>query len=290
MNFKEIMEIDRHPFPDNWEESFYERMTTQFNLDIYTLLSILLQQRFLEKFNKKYGADIHVFYCHSSYFLFGNMREMEDYEMSLEFMLDYEENCEELFIDMAVYGYFEIMHMIIDPSEWEFPEYKKKPFIKKKMRKCEPSWRPFIWKNLEYILESCCMEDTEVYILRNRQIYIYQTFCQKFEKSVDLHLKKEREALDAVIADLIHPLYYWLGHSDGYIDNVYYIYFDTGHNGYQFLDMKCLRLTWILSCFVFRMLIDDFKMKVRRIMNMEMEDICNERRRTCRTDALSENV
>lgn len=290
MNFKEIMEIDRHPFPDNWEEFFYRKMATQFGLDTYTLLSILLQQCFLEKFNKKYGADINVFYHNSSYFLPGNIAEMEKDEMSMEFILDYGKNCEELFIDMAFYAYFEIMHIIIDPSEWEFPEHKKKQYIKRKLRKCESSWRPFVWKNLEYILESCWMEDAEVYILRNRQIYIYQTFCQKFENLIDLHLKKEREALDAVIEDLMYPLYYWSGHSDGYIDDVYYIYFDIGSNGYQLVDMRCLRVTWILSCFVFRMLIEDFRMKVRRKMNMEMEDICNESRRTCCTDELSKNV
>ena len=71
MNFKEIMEIDRHPFPDDWEESFYKIMSTQFHLDTYTLLSILLMQRFLEKFNKKYGADINVFYHSSNHFLLG---------------------------------------------------------------------------------------------------------------------------------------------------------------------------------------------------------------------------
>lgn len=271
MNFEELIEIDRHPFSSDWEEIFYRSIALSFHLDTFSMLAILLQQRFLEKFNQNYNMNLNVLSNDSIKVLFGNLKEIETCEEVMELMMEYEESCMDLFIDMACYGDFEVMHIDMYYDEWEIPRYGRKKYIKRKLRKYKPSWKPLIWKNIELIEDARYMDNPEVYILRNREIYIYHTFCQKFEKFVDMYLKKEREALDSVIEDMAYPLFFQSGHSYGYISGFYYICFDTGYNGYECFDMKSLNLTWVLSCFVFHKLLEDFKIKVRQAMDIEME-------------------
>lgn len=271
MNFKEIMEIDRHPFSEQWEKSFYENLLCFINTDIFFVLSILLIQRFLEKFNQKYGTEMYIVDNDSKWFLLDYIKELSEYDDGIEFMAEYKENCWNLFADMAFQAHFEIMHIQIEYNEWDIPQYGRKTYLKRKLRQVEPSWRPFILKNLNLIQDARCMEDGEVYILRNREIYIYHTFCEKFGGFVDTYLRKEREALDTVVSDLEYPLFFQSEHSHGFLGEYYYICFDTGYNGYGFLDIACLNFTWILSCFVFRLLFEDFKNKVRETIRGDTE-------------------
>lgn len=271
MNFKEIMEIDRHPFSEQWEKSFYENLLCFINTDIFFVLSILLIQRFLEKFNQKYGTEMYIVDNDSKWFLLDYIKELSEYDDGIEFMAEYKENCWNLFADMAFQAHFEIMHIQIEYNEWDIPQYGRKTYLKRKLRQVEPSWRPFILKNLNLIQDARCMEDGEVYILRNREIYIYHTFCEKFGGFVDTYLGKEREALDTVVNDLAYPLFFQSEHSHGFLGEYYYICFDTGYNGYGFLDIACLNFTWTLSCFVFRLLFEDFKNKVRETIRGDTE-------------------
>lgn len=271
MNFKEIMEIDRHPFSDSWRNTFYMDIMVWQPYDAYSILTILLLQRYLEKCNEKYSMPVYDFDHDNDLYLLGNLKNIPEYEESIEFVMDYEGNCMNLFTDMAYQGYFEIMYINIDPYEWDIPKYRKKKYIKKKLRQCEPSWRPFIWKNLEQIENTCYLENAEVYILRNREISFYRTICQRYEETVDKYLRKEREALDAVIEDMAYPLCFESSHGHGYLGDYYYIYFDTGFNGYEYLDMRNLNYTWVLSCFVFRMLLKDFKEKARQVIDFETD-------------------
>jgi len=271
MNFKEIMEIDRHPFSEQWEKSFYENLLCFINTDIFFVLSILLIQRFLEKFNQKYGTEMYIVDNDSKWFLLDYIKELSEYDDGIEFMAEYKENCWNLFADMAFQAHFEIMHIQIEYNEWDIPQYGRKTYLKRKLRQVEPSWRPFILKNLNLIQDARCMEDGEVYILRNREIYIYHTFCEKFGGFVDTYLRKEREALDTVVNDLEYPLFFQSEHSHGFLGEYYYICFDTGYNGYGFLDIACLNFTWTLSCFVFRLLFEDFKNKVRETIRRDTE-------------------
>lgn len=263
MDFKKIMEIDRHPFSERWETSFYEHFLYFINVDISFVLAALLLQRFLEKCNQKYGMDMNIPDCSSQWFLLGYIKKLSEYEEGLDFMIEYKEYCCDLFADMAFQAHFEIMHIRVEYDEWDIPPYGRKSYLKRKLRQVEPSWRPFILKNLDLIQNARYLEEGEVFILRNREIYIYHTFCETFGGFVDTYLKKEREALDKVIDDLAYPLFFKSEHSHGYLGEYYYICFDTGYNGYGFLDMTNLNFTWILSCFVFRLLLEDFKNKVR---------------------------
>ena len=86
---------------------------------------------------------------------------------------------------------------------------------------------------------------------------------------MESYLKKEKEALDEVIGDLRYPLYYTENYEEGYLGQYYFIYFDIGSNGYEYLDFSTLNFHWILSCVVFYMLWEDFKEKVQRIFEME---------------------
>lgn len=263
MNFDEIMEIDRHPFSEQWGKNFYDHIIYFIHMNAFFMLAILLLQRFLEKFNQTYGTDMHIADYSNNWFLLSGIEKLSGYDEGLDLMNEYKENCYDLFADMAFQAHFDILHITIEYDEWDIPQYGRKAYLKRKLRQVEPSWKPFILKNLELIQEARHLEDPEVYILRNQEIYIYHAFCEKFGGLVDAYLKKEREALDTVIGDLAYPLYFQAGHSHGYLGEYYYTCFDTGYNGYGSLDISCLNFTWILSCFVFRLLIEDFKKKAR---------------------------
>ena len=113
------------------------------------------------------------------------------------------------------------------------------------------------------------MEVGDIFILRNKSICDYKEFCNRYQQLVESYLKKEKEALDEVIGDLRYPLYYTENYEEGYLGQYYFIYFDIGSNGYEYLDFSTLNFHWILSCVVFYMLCEDFKEKVQRIFEME---------------------
>ena len=121
--------------------------------------------------------------------------------------------------------------------------------------------------NCEIIFEG--MANMDIFILRNKSICDYKEFCNRYQQLVESYLKKEKKVLDDVIGDLNYPLHFTGNYEEGYLGQYYYIYFDIGSNGYEYLDFMTLNFHWLLSCFVFCKLWEDFKEKVQRIFEME---------------------
>lgn len=276
MQFEEIMKIDRHPFSEIWEENFYDEMLN-FRVNEFSLVSILLANQYFLKFNELYGAEIAL--CDESFIQIpGKISEFIDCMEVLDWMADYNYNCEEIFGEMACLAGFEIFSIPICEDDgygiesfvWGLQKRERKRYLKKFVQKFIPSWHPLIWRNLKNMEESyVCMEVGYIYILRNKSICAYKAFCDRYQQLVESYLKKEKEALDNVIVDLRYPLHYTGNYEEGYLGDYYYIYFDIGSNGYECLDFSSLNYHWVVSCFVFCKLMEDFKEKVQRIFEME---------------------
>lgn len=276
MQFEEIIKIDRHPFPEEWEETFYEQ-ALHFGVDEFFLISILLVNQYFQKFNELYGTKISL--CEEKFIQIpGNISEFIDCSEYGDWLAEYNYNCEIIFEDMANMAGFEIFNLPIRYDEeygiescvWELQKQKKKRYLKKFIHRFIPSWHPLIWRNLKNIEESFAwMEVGDIFILRNKSICDYKEFCNRYQQLVESYLKKERKVLDDVIGDLNYPLHFTGNYEEGYLGQYYYIYFDIGSNGYEYLDFMTLNFHWLLSCFVFCKLWEDFKEKVQRIFEME---------------------
>lgn len=276
MQFEEIMKIDRHPFSEEWEDNFYEQ-TLQFCVDEFFLISTLLVNQYFRKFNELYETEIIL--CDENFIQIpGEISEYIESSYVADWWEEYNCNCEAIFEDMAYIAGFEIFEMPIrddeeygiEPCVWKLQKQKKKKYLKEFVQRFIPSWHPFIWRDLKNIEESFgCMEVGSIFILRNKSICDYKEFCKRYQQLVESYLKKEKEALDDVIKDLKYPLHYTGSYEEGYLGHYYFIYFDIGSNGYECLDIATLNFHWILSCFVFCKLWEDFKEKVQKIFEME---------------------
>lgn len=116
------------------------------------------------------------------------------------------------------------------------------------------------------------MEDGNIYIMRQKDFAIFKKICNEHEFLVAQYLDAERKAIEKIISQLNYPLYFYNSHLSGYNECYFYICFDTGCNGYEELNFMALDWNWITSCIVAKLLIDDFKLKLEKIVKGKGEE------------------
>ncbi len=85
------------------------------------------------------------------------------------------------------------------------------------------------------------------------------------------YFAEEEQAIEDVLDDLMYPLTYTNVHDNGYLGDNYYIYFDTGCDGYNHLSFSMLSMQWVISCVVLGKLLRDFRDKVYQLMDIQLE-------------------
>lgn len=139
-------------------------------------------------------------------------------------------------------------------------------------REFPDSWLPLFWKNLSKIERSYgSMEDGEIIIMQNRSIGAYKKFRREHKEMVHNYFAEEEQAIEDVLDDLMYPLTYTNVHDNGYLGDNYYIYFDTGCDGYNHLSFSMLSMQWVISCVVLGKLLRDFRDKVYQLMDIQLE-------------------
>lgn len=276
MTFEEIMRIDREAFCETWVEDFSYKMLVNGE-DILVILSILLFYRYWEKFSQRYQADIG-FLRPDNLIISKKLENWMDEDKCLEIYAEYENLCMDLFSSASFLAGFEVLAISIDDmpisyETWNKEKKARKREIQELLRKsgCD-RWRALFWKKLSSIAESCnYLENGEIYLMQNRVIGVYKRFCREYAQAVKECLAKEAQAIEDVLGDLKYPLFYNNLHDEGYLGDNYYIYFDTGCNGYEYLTLSSLSMSWVISCVVLGKLLRDFREKVYRLMDIRLD-------------------
>jgi len=275
MKFEDIMEIEIAPFDEVWLADFYDCALHCYVNEFY-IFSLFLLQRFFEKFNAQYNTHISIL-DEKKIIITESIDKMEDYDS--EILMECCVYNQEIFREFAGWGGFEIfcissLDEILDCDiNLNHRKKQKKIFAQKLRERAQEmiSWKALVWKNFDEMLESAYfLEGGENFILRNKDLGYYHTICSKYEELIEIHLEKEKLAIDKVIKNMKYPLYMQNNHAEGYLGEYYYIYFDTGSNGEQYLGFDVFNFHWGIACFVFGKLIKDFKEKLM-ILKVEEE-------------------
>ncbi len=277
MTFQEIMGIDRDPFCTGWIEDFGDDMLT-FMEDAQAALCILLLCRYWEKFNKRYQTNL-VCTGPSNLILSKAGKEWICQENCLDIYAEYEYLCTDLFSDAAFIAGFDVFSLVISedifPREiWDKEKKAKKRAIQDFLHSSglPDFWCSLFWKNISRIeMSYSSMEDGEIFIMQNRAIGVYKKFCREHKEIVYNYFAEEEQAIEDVINDLMYPLYYTNVHDNGYLGDNYYIYFDTGCDGYNHLSFSMLSMQWVISCVVLGKLLRDLGDKIYQLMDIQLE-------------------
>lgn len=276
MTFEEIMRIDRKAFCETWVEDFSYKIMVNGE-DILVVLSILLFYRYWEKFRQIYQKDIN-FLRLDNLVISKKLENWMDEDKCTEIFADYEGLCTDLFSNASFLAGFEVLvistnDMPISYEIWNKEKKARKREIQKLLRKSGCNrWKALFWKELSSIVESCnYLENGEIYLMQNRVIGVYKRFCRKYEQAVKECLAKEEQAIEDVLGDLKYPLFYNNLHDEGYLGDNYYLYFDTGCNGYEYLTLSSLSMNWVISCVVLGKLLRDFREKVYLLMDIRLD-------------------
>lgn len=271
------MRIDRDSFLGGWIEALgYDMMA--YTEDIHTALCILLLWRYWEKFDERYHTSLA---CSSlsNLILSRTEKEWVFQEECLDLYVEYEYFCSDLFSNAAFIAGFDVFSIMISedifPVEiWMEEKKARKRALSELLhtRGFPDSWLPLFWKNLSKIERSYgSMEDGEIIIMQNRSIGAYKKFRREHEEMVHNYFAEEEQAIEDVLDDLMYPLTYTNVHDNGYLGDNYYIYFDTGCDGYNHLSFSMLSMQWVISCVVLGKLLRDFRDKVYQLMDIHLE-------------------
>ena len=276
MKFSEIQKINRMPFDEDWLSIFcYASMRGM--PDVSYLLAVHLLHWYFVKFNEIYGTNIVLL---DDSILNYTKLPIDDsyYDWMGDIFMEYDYNCREIFAGMAHVAGFEVLHVedISNVFEeiWDVPKKIKKKQLSKEFKENAPSWVRLLWKNFDNIKESAYyLESGDIYILRNEKMGYFLQCCEKYRDIIEEYLSEEAGLINQVINELMKPLYYENVREEGQIGKYQYLYFDVGSNGYEYLGFGALNLNWIINCYVFPLLMDDFTEKVQ-----QLSDICPELR------------
>lgn len=279
MKFEEITKIDTEPFEKLWLTEFIECLLN-WHVDLRMVINIILMNHFWMKFNDRYGTNINV--TDGNIFFTSSIQTMEEiYEVDgdyLDYILEYRDNNGETFWEMACFAGFEVLYLPLyqdedfDSDIWEENKKVQKLYLKNLIYQYERSWRPILWKNADMIKKtSMYLEEPVIFILRNKDIGLYRRLCHKYERQINDYLPAEKKLIDDMISNLKYPLYFYNENEEGFLDDYYYIYFDMGSNGHQYLDFFSLNPNWIVTCFAFGKAMADFKEKMHQLLEINPE-------------------
>lgn len=276
MTFKELLEVNRTPFDECLFERLYQNYMGfgRYSSDIFAMILFI---RYMEKFVEIYELDIYIPVLEYPYKNYNIREEGGEMENSLP---EYIYLCEEIFGEVACTNGFEVFQFPMDPCEWPaevngndeketFDNYIR--FLKNEW----PSLSSLIEENKENILDSSCyMECSEMFILKNEELGIFKEICKEYRDIIDRYLLEEEKAIESILEDFGFPLYLGNIAEKGYCDNFYYIYFDLGSDGYNYLDFSYINWNWIITCIVLHRLIEDFREKLKSLLcEQDLEEV-----------------
>lgn len=275
MNFQRIQSIDSQPFNlDEFYADYYGVMST---ISANRIFENILFYRYMEKFLEEYQIDLIKIYpldmdIADLVFNLAEEDKMAEYWCGLNY-----EN-ENFFISTATSCGFEMLMFPSDATLWEedltiSSVEENVAYIMKKVHQDMPEWGNIVEECKDVIEYSYSyMEDGSIYIMRQKDFAIFKKICKKHESLVAQYLEEERRTIEKIIAQLDYSLHFYNSHLSRFDESHFYICFDTGCNGYEELNFMALDWNWITSCIVAKLLIDDFKLKLEKIVKGKGEE------------------
>lgn len=275
MNFQRIQSIDSQPFNlDEFYADYYGVMST---ISANRIFENILFYRYMEKFLEEYQIDLIKIYpldmdIADLVFNLAEEDKMAEYWCGLNY-----EN-ENFFISTATSCGFEMLMFPSDATLWEedltiSSVEENVAYIMKKVHQDMLEWGNIVEECKDVIEYSYSyMEDGSIYIMRQKDFAIFKKICKKHESLVAQYLEEERRTIEKIIAQLDYPLHFYNSHLSRFDESHFYICFDTGCNGYEELNFMALDWNWITSCIVAKLLIDDFKLKLEKIVKGKGEE------------------
>ena len=275
MNFQRIQSIDSQPFDlDKFYANYYGMVST---LPSNMIFEYILFYRYLEKFLEEYQIDL-IKISPLDIDIADIVLNLAGEDEIVEYWYNFTYENENLLISTATSCGFEILIFPSDATQWEdnitFSGTEANiAYIIEKAQQDMPDWAN-IAEDCKDVIEYSYsyMEDGNIYIMRQKDFAIFKKICNEHEFLVAQYLDAERKAIEKIISQLNYPLYFYNSHLSGYNECYFYICFDTGCNGYEELNFMALDWNWITSCIVAKLLIDDFKLKLEKIVKGKGEE------------------
>lgn len=281
MNFEEIMKIDREPFDENVLEDITNPSTMGMFSDNYVMI-ILLISRYFRQWSKKNGQAIYL--LDEENFIVPDRFLNKDYEsdLAVEYLSEINYNnadcfwehisaCNWITCRLRIHEYLEYRNTEAEEF-FAWSEDKQIEFLLKDFQGIIPEnilkdSMGVIRKNASY------MEEGEIDFLWNNEIGKLLWIAQNNEKELKEIIPKEYEAFQEVLNELKWPLMYQNAHQYGVFEQTYFIVYDTGFNGSEYLDYGALNYNFIISAFVMSQLLCDIYKKLNgRFDVREQED------------------
>lgn len=267
MTFDELIKIDRTPFSEDlFDDLFYNSMN--FGYYPADVFAMLLFSRYMQKFIEIHELNIYMPVLEYPY---KNCKLYEGYDDEMETLAEYTYQSQELFEVVVTTNGYEAFAFPSNPCEWPGEvngENAKETFenFVQELKREWPGISPVIEECREEIRESGYLECGTMIILQNKELGVFQEICKTYQHIVQSHLFTEKKAIESAIEDLEYPLFLSNICKKGYCNGNYYICFDFGSNGYEYLDFSCLNWNWIITTIVLHGLMEDFKKKLKRLL------------------------
>lgn len=275
MNFQRIQSIDSQPFDlDKFYANYYGMVST---LPSNMIFEYILFYRYLEKFLEEYQIDL-IKISPLDIDIADIVLNLAGEDEIVEYWYNFTYENENLLISTATSCGFEILIFPSDATQWEdnitFSGTEANiAYIIEKAQQDMPDWANIVEDCKDVIEYSYSyMEDGSIYIMRQKDFAIFKKICKKHESLVAQYLEEERRTIEKIIAQLDYPLHFYNSHLSRFDEGHFYICFDTGCNGYEELNFMALDWNWITSCIVAKLLIDDFKLKLEKIVKGKGEE------------------
>lgn len=270
MKFEDVKMLNKTPFDMEWMQDFYNDTLFADGDHGYRVLIMVLIYRYIEKFSKIYKLDLPVMSIEKHFF--GDIRGdfLDDIAMDIQAEYSYE-NTDMFYHSIELSG-FEMINFPadIDNLPLEIEETKEVNSVEsylKFLQEIYPSWKSILDEMKSEIQDTFTyIESGEIYLLRNKELGIFQKICEKYESLINQYLLCEKKAIEEAILTLKYPLCLQDQFKTGYIDDYFYVGFDTGSNGYEYLDFSYINWNWVITCTVIKCMLQDFKEKFRNIV------------------------
>lgn len=270
MKFEDVKMLNKTPFDMEWMQDFYNDTLFSCGDHGYRALIMILIYRYIEKFSEIYKLDLPVMSIEKHFF--GDIRGdfFDDIAMDIQAEYSYE-NTDMFYYSIELSG-FEMINFPadIDNLPLEIEETKEVNSVEsylKFLQEVYPSWESILDEMKSEIQDTFTyIESGEIYLLRNKELGIFQKICERYESLINQYLLCEKKAIEEAILTLKYPLCLQDQFKTGYIDDYFYVGFDTGSNGYEYLDFSYINWNWVITCTVIKCMLQDFKEKFRNIV------------------------
>lgn len=270
MTFDEICKVDFRPFKESII-SKYNYRNLQHNQGVGTIFYYAFVYQYFSKINEKYNTSFWRFKIADTTLncVFNHDMDSVGFNHTLSFLESAMEDCFLQTIDDIGFECCSSMLLdsFADPRLWNNNRTLRKHFMKMHLDRAFPkghkSWIPLYWYMLDNICSSLEYVPTgRMYLLRNREMGEYFNFCEKYYDIVNGELSAESEAINRILLEVCNPFSYYCTKDYGLCGKYVYFYFDVGKTNYGLINFLQLRPSWLLACFVYKNLMQDFKEKV----------------------------